>query len=90
VRLAASLWIPAGFTGLYLALTLFVGRRLVSQDPVGAGLAVTIATVSAAMLWVFYALCFLLRLRHPAAVLVVAGFACPAVVTAALFLLLGL
>ena len=72
-----SVWFPLGFTAVYATLAWV---RVRSGDSLGTIVAVSLATVSAMVLWAFYGIAFLLKVRQWAAILILAGLAAPAVV----------
>ena len=83
------MWFPLGFTLLYLIVLSVIVR---SEDPkgfvpLGSLIAATIATVSTLLVWVFYCLSFLLKLRRWAGILFLTGLLSPVVVTATLMLI---
>jgi len=85
-------WFPLGFTVLYLILVFVVFSSEKSHDPKGylpfETLAATgLASVSTLLVWVFYCVSFLLKLRHWAVILFLTGLFSPVVVTATFVLM---
>jgi hypothetical protein len=93
LRIGNSVWFPLGFTLLYFILVFAIfsfeeshGQK--GRLPTRTIAATMIATVSTLLVWVFYCLSFLLKLRHRAGILCLIGLFSPAVVVVT-FALIG-
>jgi hypothetical protein len=85
LKIWKSAWFPLGFTLLYLKLASVVAQSSAlntSWVPVGALFATALLIPSILLLWTFYGLSFLLRLRSWPGVLVMAGLLSPVVIAA--------
>jgi apolipoprotein N-acyltransferase len=82
-----SVWFPLGFTLSYLILASTVVRSPGGSNLFGTIAVVGLAFVSSLLVWVFYCLSFLLKLRHWSRILVLTGLLSPVVVAASFLLL---
>jgi hypothetical protein len=92
LKIWKSVWFPLSFTLLYLKLASVVAQSKAlntSWVPVGAMFAIALLVPSVLLLWTFYGLSFLLRLRRWPVVLIMAGLLSPVVVAATFWFLVA-
>jgi hypothetical protein len=87
LTIGKSVWFPLGFTALYLILASILVPSIV--NPFGKLAGVGLAFISSFLVWVFYCVAFLLKLRNWSRILVLIGLLAPAVIAGTFLLLSG-
>jgi hypothetical protein len=83
MRTGNSVWIPIGFTALYLASAIAVGAAIDRGGgwiALGTPVALAFAIVSALVFWLIYGVVQLRRTRPIHGILILTGFLCPVVI----------